>query len=441
MQNQERQLPTVGNRVYFDDQKNPTQSGWYLLHRVRNVSGSIDSPDALVTLCRENNEPGDYISALASEISLTGPQTAPVELAEAWPHGATVRLRYNFSGDIGWAKRDAEGRLVSAYSQLPLDHSQWFVLEERQQESTASSEQGSFQFIKQVFTENTGGGCMVDFIELKTGQVIGLNDECVVLYPSMVAYREGAVEDFDGFRMFYRPEASTIIDKPRLGAYTDAIVAEATVDLVVLETGEVLGIDGGSVCLYASMDAAFSGAPDSVIATIELNAEVPQAGQWFQSTDPGFEGTVMVTKVSDSLVHYEGDADGYTSIAQFFKQYRPVAMTAEETTASADPNSSIKPTVSGCSSEANVAEPEIRKVLVLSTNHLTKHTCLEYKSWPFLADFEEGCYFHVGDEPESYSEAPEELRHVLTFAKQYGCTEVKFDRDADVLDHLPRFEW
>lgn len=390
MQNQERQLPTVGNRVYFDDQQDPTQSGWYLLHRVRSVSGSIDSPDALVTLCRENNEPGDYISALASEISLTGPQTAPGELAEAWPHGATVKLRYAFSGDIGWAKRDAEGRLVSAYSQLPLDHSQWCVLEERQQESTVSSEQGSFQFVEQVFTENTGGGCMVDFIELKTGQVIGLNDECVVLYPSMGAYREGTVEDFDGFRMFYRPEASTIIDKPRLGAYTDAIVAEATVDLVVLETGEVLGIDGGSVCLYANMDAAFSGAPDSVIATIELHGEEPKAGQWFQSIDP---------------------------------------------------DASIRSSARVCADEANGAEPEIRKVLVLSTNHLTKHTCLEYKSWPYIADFEEGCYFYVGDEPGSYTDAPEELRRVLMFAKQYGCTEVKFDRDADVLDNLPCFEW
>lgn len=131
MQNQERQLPTVGNRVYFDNREEPAQSGWYLLHRVRNVSGSIDSPDALLTLCRENNEPGEYISALASEISLTGPQTPPSEPAEEWPHGATVKLQYSFSGDIGWAKRDTQGRLVSAYSQLPLDQSQWTVLAER----------------------------------------------------------------------------------------------------------------------------------------------------------------------------------------------------------------------------------------------------------------------------------------------------------------------
>ena len=324
----------------------------------------------------------------------------------------------------------------------------------QQQESTAV-EQGPFQFIEQVFTENTGGGCMVDFIELKTGQVVGLNDECVVLYPSMVAYREGAVEDFDGFRMFYRPEASTLINRPRIGTYTDEIFSEATVDLVALDTGEVLGIDGGHVCLYANMGAAFSGAPNSVIATIELNVEVPKEGQWFQSIDPAFKGTVMVTKVSDSHVHYEGDAEGYAAISQFFKQYRPDQMTAH---GSAQPElpSTIALTLSECFPEAdcsslkvpaepsptaNEPEVEIRKVLVLSTGHLTKRTCLEFKSWPFIADFEEGCYFYVGEEPESYTDAPEDLRGVLAFAKRHGCTEVKFDQDADQIPQLPFFEW
>lgn len=326
----------------------------------------------------------------------------------------------------------------------------------QQQESiAAAAEQGPFQFIKQVFTENTGGGCMVDFIELKTGQVIGLNDECVVLYPSMVAYREGTVEDFDGFRMFYRPEASTLVDRPRLGTYTDEIFSEATVDLVALDTGEVLGIDGGNVCLYANMGAAFSGAPNSVIATIELNMEVPKEGQWFQSIDPAFEGTVMVTKVSDSHVHYEGDAEGYAAISQFFKQYRPVqttgeslAMRDETWSINTKPDGSIVEADTGAlivppetNPTANEPEVEIRKVLVLATGHLTKRTCLEFKSWPFIADFEEGCYFYVGEEPESYTDAPEDLRCVLAFAKRHGCTEVKFDQDADQIPQLPWFEW
>ena len=51
-------------------------------------------------------------------------------------------------------------------------------------------------FIKESFTMNTGGDCMVDFLTLTDGKVIGVNDECIVLYPSMDAFMsgEGSVE-------------------------------------------------------------------------------------------------------------------------------------------------------------------------------------------------------------------------------------------------------
>lgn len=55
--------------------------------------------------------------------------------SENWPNGATVRMQHiNEGGDSipdGWAKRDADGRLVSAFNQFPLDASKWTILEER----------------------------------------------------------------------------------------------------------------------------------------------------------------------------------------------------------------------------------------------------------------------------------------------------------------------
>jgi hypothetical protein len=36
--------------------------------------------------------------------------------------------------------------------------------------------------IRKPFTENTGGGCMVDFFVLGDGTCLGINDECAVLY-------------------------------------------------------------------------------------------------------------------------------------------------------------------------------------------------------------------------------------------------------------------
>ena len=48
----------------------------------------------------------------------------------------------------------------------------------------------SLNYIDRVFTENTGGGTMVDFVQLKDGRILGINDEFVVLYESMEAFEE-----------------------------------------------------------------------------------------------------------------------------------------------------------------------------------------------------------------------------------------------------------
>jgi hypothetical protein len=50
------------------------------------------------------------------------------------------------------------------------------------------------KFIKKTFTEYTGGGFYVDFIELNNGQCIGIDENCIVLYPSFEAFNTG-----DGF--------------------------------------------------------------------------------------------------------------------------------------------------------------------------------------------------------------------------------------------------
>lgn len=67
--------------------------------------------------------------------ALAGPRNTASAQAEEWPHGATVKLVFVYGsgahGDTGWAKRDEEGRLVSTYSLLPLDPSQWSVVEDR----------------------------------------------------------------------------------------------------------------------------------------------------------------------------------------------------------------------------------------------------------------------------------------------------------------------
>lgn len=50
-------------------------------------------------------------------------------------------------------------------------------------------------FIDHITTAETGGNCPVDFVHLKTGQVLGIDDESVVLYASMDDFTECLTED------------------------------------------------------------------------------------------------------------------------------------------------------------------------------------------------------------------------------------------------------
>lgn len=38
------------------------------------------------------------------------------------------------------------------------------------------------EYINQIQSCNTGGGCMVDYIEMTNGMIVGINDESIVLY-------------------------------------------------------------------------------------------------------------------------------------------------------------------------------------------------------------------------------------------------------------------
>lgn len=54
------------------------------------------------------------------------------------------------------------------------------------------------EYVKSVSSWDSGGGIMIDVIELKDGRVLGITDESVVLYPSMEALEEGEANDVAG---------------------------------------------------------------------------------------------------------------------------------------------------------------------------------------------------------------------------------------------------
>lgn len=51
-------------------------------------------------------------------------------------------------------------------------------------------------YINKIETIETGGGETVDFIQLKDGRIVGINDQAVGLYNSMEAYAAGETINF-----------------------------------------------------------------------------------------------------------------------------------------------------------------------------------------------------------------------------------------------------
>jgi len=69
-------------------------------------------------------------------------------------------------------------------------------------------------YIKEITTENTGGGCMVDFIHLNDGRVIGLNDECAVLYNDIQEFYDAT------------PQVKPSFEIPKIKRMTDAQISD-----------------------------------------------------------------------------------------------------------------------------------------------------------------------------------------------------------------------
>lgn len=99
----------IGQRVYVTDAA-PFANGWYVVHRAETVSGRIETPDTIVTLCPPDNAPGDYIRVVASQLR----ESAPVDRAEKMLPAA----------DLGEQARDVHARLAAAQDAWDQTHSE-----------------------------------------------------------------------------------------------------------------------------------------------------------------------------------------------------------------------------------------------------------------------------------------------------------------------------
>ena len=113
--------------------------------------------------------------------------------------------------------------------------------------------------IAKIDTWNSGGNCMVDMIYLNDGRVIGLNEECVVLYPSENALFDDnetefpcIITDHVDFNQDSYEELSTLPYDQRLGDFVVCTWSEyPDLDMLLLDDGRILGIDSATICLYS----------------------------------------------------------------------------------------------------------------------------------------------------------------------------------------------
>jgi len=55
-----------------------------------------------------------------------------------------------------------------------------------------------FEYVRSVSSWDSGGGIVVDIVELADGRVLGITDESVVLYPNIDALQDGEPDNEAG---------------------------------------------------------------------------------------------------------------------------------------------------------------------------------------------------------------------------------------------------
>lgn len=85
-----------------------------------------------------------------------------------------------------------------------------------------------------------------------------------------------------------------------------------------------------------------------------------------------------------------------------------------------------------------------RKYLEISTAHLTQKTLegLNAMESPYTYEYEEGIFMSVPDKNETnISDMPKDLRILLQYTWINGIDLIRMDRDADIIDDIPVYDW
>lgn len=88
----------------------------------------------------------------------------------------------------------------------------------------------------------------------------------------------------------------------------------------------------------------------------------------------------------------------------------------------------------------------IKQYLDISTTHLTESTMNNLDdTYPFCFGYEEGTFISVPHDEDTlnyyYNNLPEDLYKLMLYAIKNNISLIRLDRDADIFDDLPIYNW
>ena len=96
-------------------------------------------------------------------------------------------------------------------------------------------------FVKRSWDEQTGGGCMVSFVELENGHVLGIDNDSICLYGNEDQFHDGIDGDFNIFPMIDRTCFEQKLNKKK----ADLLADEVLNDMVASIQDRIGQKDGG----------------------------------------------------------------------------------------------------------------------------------------------------------------------------------------------------
>lgn len=113
----------------------------------------------------------------------------------------------------------------------------------------------------------------------------------------------------------------------------------------------------------------------------------------------------------------------------------------------AGPRATLAAIASKLTRQPAVETRDILKYLDISTGYVSRNTMELLESCRpcgmTVAPYEFGAFVSVPplEQLIEESDAPDDLKMVLTFARKHGCDVVRLDSDGGLVDGLPYFEW